>query len=358
MQKPIRCPYCAGALNQKTESCPICGRFLPEDVTKLLTEALAGGQIAAQEASPAPVPTASSVPQRTCPVCGLKFTSKSSCPVCGARLTYSPVRADEMRPKAASQALQGEKVSLSRFEEGKRITHPKTIAELQIYCAQKGMKLDKMRFFIGQDYRGPKAFGIYREGNTFIVYKNKDTGQRAVRYHGPDEAYAVNELFQKLLSECHMRGIYPDRGDAIALTPGQIESSRQSALALRRSKRIKRLVALGLLALFIAFCVWISRVGKGYYRKGGKLYYHSDSVWYVYDGSWSHYYGSIEDDYYLGYSYDPDYGAYSVRDSYIWESDHPARSSSSYGSGRDDDWDSDWDWDSWDSSDTDWGSDW
>ena len=49
---------------------------------------------------------------------------------------------------------------------------PKTIEELREYCAERGMPLPRMRFFIGEDYRQPKAFGIYQEGNEFIVYKN------------------------------------------------------------------------------------------------------------------------------------------------------------------------------------------
>jgi len=49
---------------------------------------------------------------------------------------------------------------------------PRTIEELRAFCAAKGMPLEKMRFFIGTDERSPRAFGIYREGNTFTVYKN------------------------------------------------------------------------------------------------------------------------------------------------------------------------------------------
>ena len=56
-------------------------------------------------------------------------------------------------------------------------------------------------FFIGIDYRQPRAFGIYQAGNEFIVYKNKADGTRAVRYQGTDEAYAVNELYLKLKDE-------------------------------------------------------------------------------------------------------------------------------------------------------------
>ena len=50
-------------------------------------------------------------------------------------------------------------------------------------------------FFLGQDIREPRAFGIYQDADgLFVVYKNKANGERAVRYRGRDEAYAVNEL--------------------------------------------------------------------------------------------------------------------------------------------------------------------
>ncbi len=72
------------------------------------------------------------------------------------------------------------------------------------------MPLLKMRFFIEEDFRLPKAFGIYRDGNDIVVYKNKADGTRVIRYQGPDEEYAVSDIFAKLLEECHNRGIYPD----------------------------------------------------------------------------------------------------------------------------------------------------
>ena len=75
---------------------------------------------------------------------------------------------------------------------------PKTIEELKAWCDERGIKLDKLHMHIGEDYKKPKAFGIYKKDNEFIVYKNKDTGQRAIRYQGPDEEFAVNELFLKI----------------------------------------------------------------------------------------------------------------------------------------------------------------
>lgn len=81
---------------------------------------------------------------------------------------------------------------------------PKTIEELKKWYADRKLPPSNVtRFFIGEDYKKPKAFGIYKDESTgeFVVYKNKADGSRAVRYKGTDEAYAVNELYMKLKSE-------------------------------------------------------------------------------------------------------------------------------------------------------------
>ena len=78
---------------------------------------------------------------------------------------------------------------------------PTTIEELEKWYKDHNLPpYETTRFFIGINYTEPKAFGIYKDESTgkFIVYKNKDNGKRAIRYNGPDEAYAVNDLYQKL----------------------------------------------------------------------------------------------------------------------------------------------------------------
>ena len=111
-------------------------------------------------------------------------------------------------------ALEQEEISAREKEEAEAARpggdRPKTVAELQEYCFLRGMPLEKMRFFIDTDFREPKAFGLYRAGEQFVVYMNRADGSRLIRYHGPNEAYAVNQLYQKLLSECHKRNIYPE----------------------------------------------------------------------------------------------------------------------------------------------------
>ena len=64
------------------------------------------------------------------------------------------------------------------------------------------MREEVTRFFIGKNIKEPKAFGIYQDENgDYVVYKNKSVGERAIRYQGADEAYAVNDRYQKLKSE-------------------------------------------------------------------------------------------------------------------------------------------------------------
>ena len=229
---------------------------------------------------------------------------------------------------------------------------PKTIEELKEYCAERGMPLLRMRFFIGEDYREPRAFGIYRDGKNVVVYKNKADGTRAVRYRGPNEEHAVNELFQKLLEECHNRGIYPD-----GKTP-------ERAADLKKRKTKKRLGNV-ITWIFIAFYLVVSAFGllascqdhedDGYYGCGdGKIYYRYGTDWYyTYDDNAAGYWYETDsfafseyEDYYLGTDFDSDWGVSSFTESRTWESIRESHSSSSS------------DYDSWDSSDTNWDSDW
>ena len=90
---------------------------------------------------------------------------------------------------------------------------PKTIVELKDYCRERNIPLERLRFFIGEDYRPPKAYGIYKAGeNRLVVFKNKADGSRSIRYDGPDEVYAVSELLAKLLEECQKQGLLKING--------------------------------------------------------------------------------------------------------------------------------------------------
>ena len=228
---------------------------------------------------------------------------------------------------------------------------PKTIEELKEYCAERGMPLQRMRFFIGEDYQKPKAFGIYKDGDRFVVYKNKANGNRAIRYHGPDEAYAVNELFAKLLEECHNRGIYPDGkpeepDQKATRTIGQIKSGWNLVRVI--------LIVMGvLIAAGIIFTVAVHR-SDGYYKFNNDTYYRYGSRWYEYDtltNNWvQDYTADIPDnisDYYIPEEdFESDWTRTSFKESDTWRSIQESHSSGSS------------DYDSWDSGGTDWDSDW
>lgn len=81
---------------------------------------------------------------------------------------------------------------------------PVTIEELKDLCAQRGINLYQLGFYLGSDHIGPNAYGVYKDYWTsdFIVYKNIEDGSKEVLYQGQDEATAVskiNEQLQKVL---------------------------------------------------------------------------------------------------------------------------------------------------------------
>ncbi len=262
-----------------------------------------------------------------CEYCDSTITSEDpKCPYCGAENpNYVP-------------------------DSPRRVFLPRTIAELKEYCAERGMPLLRMRFFIGEDYRRPRAFGIYRDGDEVIVYKNKSDGSRAVRYRGPDEERAVGEIFAKLLEECHSRGIYPD-GEPPARGGQSRKKSRRSA----GSVLLRCLLIWTLLMAILGAVSFFMHRNDGYYNfGGGQVYYHYGNDWYyTYDDNTAGYWYEADEppvgdyaDYYAGDDWDSDWGVSDFRESSTWESIQESHSSGSS------------DYDSWDSGGTDWDSDW
>ena len=197
---------------------------------------------------------------------------------------------------------------------------PKTIEELQDYCHNMNVPLKDLRFFIGVDYREPKAFGIYRdEADNIIVYKNKADGTRVERYRGTDEAYAVNEIYQKLLSE--------------KLNQEQhLQNARNYTGTGNARKRKKNEYVLGAVNVLIfvvilfAILALLTQCGEDINDTG---YYDDDS--YYYNDS---YYD--DDSYYYNDDYDDD----------GWSSDWNSN------------WNSDWGSDDWSSDYSNWSSNW
>ena len=233
---------------------------------------------------------------------------------------------------------------------------PKTIDQLRAFALAHNLPLEKMRFFLGEDYRGPRAFGIYKdEDGNFIVYKNKANGERAVRYRGKDEAYAVNELWQKMRTEVQNQKA---RLNGARVQPPKKEKWYKSFGA--------KLAAIFFAVLLVSGIADYLKPNKGYYRYDDDYYYYDSSAWYQYypeEDDWGKadvglfsdlntnsgsYY---ESSYYSGGAQYEDF--YSS--DYYYSDDYTIPDDGS-------DWDdSDWDWDdgdSWDSDSTDWDSDW
>ena len=278
---------------------------------------------------------------------------------------------------------------------------PQTLEELKDFCAKHDLPLEQMRFFIGVDYKKPRAFGIYQDGDgNFVVYKNKADGSRAIRYKGTDEAYAVHELYLKMQSEVQKQKT------RISTVGGasKAEQARRAAYSgnpYNQDRRPKRpcgiwgslpdwmkkflLAAVFFVLVFGPILAFDAMVpDKGYYSYEGSYYYYDYHDWYRFDreqldwlqadmadtpldrhynryliknnsSAGSQYSEPVDSEY---------YDAFSASQS-VWEEDDSSTQeySSSWDSGWDDsDWDdSDWDWDAgdnWDSSYTDWDSDW
>lgn len=268
---------------------------------------------------------------------------------------------------------------------------PATIEELRQWYVKHNLPPEEVtRFFIGKDIREPKAFGIYKnDRGECVVYKNKSTGERAVRYQGTDEAYAVGELLLKLKSEIVQRKaknqsgkgkqsgngyqssrLSSDRSSA-ARSSGRSGSSRSyrpsGQSMFSGSSGIKKTGCIGtIVAAFIGFVMMIlgHSIPNGYYQYQGSSYYHQNSSWYRYNPTLNNWSQTTSLDQYINTGNADQYrisGVDGMRfEDTQWYDD--GRYEWSDNDSWDDD-DNDYSWDddddsSWDSDDTDWDSDW
>lgn len=232
---------------------------------------------------------------------------------------------------------------------------PQTIEELRQYCMDHGLTAEKTRFFVGEDYRSPKAFGIYKNGSgQFVVYKNKANGERAVRYQGPDEAFAVNELYERLQQE-----IANQRALSAVRRSGEGGTKKSS-------RRIRRYVLFIVIAIYVISVFFsLGRVhARGYYQYDEALYYCLQNVWYYWNtatDTWD----SLEKtslpqelsehprNYFSSTGYESSYDADRFEDTDTYQTWEERVQSRKDNNDNDDDWDFDWD-----TGGTDWDSDW
>lgn len=228
---------------------------------------------------------------------------------------------------------------------------PKTIEELKAWYDAHHLPPEEItRFFIGKDIKEPKAFGIYRDGSgNVVVYKNKSTGERAVRYKGADEQYAVNELLQRLKAEIvDQKGNRPVNN--VQQPPKKKKKGKGCLIA------IIVFFVLGILA-----AIFDHSAPNGYYHYQGQEYYHQGSRWYYYDPNANDWFESNEGDMLDDAITDKNANDYQF-DNHHGKSFEDSQWYDSGSHNNDNDWDSDSNWDSgsdsWDSNDTDWDSDW
>ena len=207
-----------------------------------------------------------------------------------------------------------------------------SLSELITSFREKNIPCEKIRFFVNEDRKDPKCFGIYQDKDTgnFIVYKNKSDGTRFIRYNGSDEKQAVDIFFEKLKEEMALR-----------------ENKKKTV----SKKTLNPFIVVGISGVIVFLLIGMFSFfspKKGYYIINNEPYYYSSSWWY---------YDDVLDDWYL-YDGTPDdyrdnyYGNYSQDFDFEEITD-----SNNYNEYSDSDFD-DYDYDSWDSSDTNWDSDW
>lgn len=142
---------------------------------------------------------------------------------------------------------------------------PETIEDLKQWYLERGLPpYETTRFFIGIDYKQPKAFGIFQEDAMFIVYKNKADGTRSIRYAGSDEAYAVNELWMRLKEEIlNQKGLNKDSETSIPI------KDRVSKKTSRADSRSNVFITIASALLLLQGACWGL---NGYFTISGKCY--------------------------------------------------------------------------------------
>ena len=243
-----------------------------------------------------------------------------------------------------------------------------SVSDIKYLAEKNNMPLEQMRFFPGTDYREPRAFGVYQDTETgeWVVYKNKDTGERVERYRGFDEEFAAQELWEKMESEMNKR---IDKYNGAGSRSNAPATVRHNSPAKKKEDKISALSV----AVIIGICVlaiishYKERKNRhnGYYRHNDSTYYFQGGDWYWFDDDildWLPYDGVEDEDiwfdnYYYGDSYDFGNYEYDFNNSDYYDADMYYSNDDD-----DDDWswgsDNDWDWGGWDAGDTDWGSDW
>lgn len=181
---------------------------------------------------------------------------------------------------------------------------PKTITALKKWYSDRHLPPPNVtRFFIGVNCKSPKAFGIYQDkiSGNFIVYKNKASGERAIRYEGTDEAYAVNEIYTKLKEQIIDQ---KKRNDALKSSVGEsvgekLEDAFDAVKDVMFGTGIGQMLVYLICMPILCFIIFlVVAIGLFIFSKDPKTGY------YKYDDSYYYYcYKSYNEDGYNWYRY-------------------------------------------------------
>lgn len=272
-----------------------------------------------------------------CDFCGSMIDERNtSCPHCGAPLS-----------------------GVNRMASGQ----PKTIEDLKAWYEAHNLPPEEItRFFIGKNITEPKAFGIYKKENgDCVVYKNKSTGERAIRYQGADEAYAVNELYQRLKTEiANQKGRAHSTSSLSSQQSSDNNQANKKGCLLPKSRKscgCYSLIAFVIMAIIAIGIASVDSVPSGYYTYDSVEYYNQYGTWYRYDKSTDTWDKTASMSEYINGDNAEKYKSYDHEgtrfESTNWYDDGESSSSS--------DWDNSSSWDDdddWSSSSTDWDDDW
>lgn len=272
-----------------------------------------------------------------CDFCdGMYEDTEQFCPGCGA-----------VNPNMKNEANQGSGANQV----------PQTIEELKAFCESKNLPLNDMRFFLGIDFKEPRAFGIFKDtdGN-YVVYKNKADGTRAERYRGSDEAFAVKEIYDKMKSEVDLRR--NKHGSSGKPASATFNSGKKTKRKLG-DKISAPIICASIIAVIVGISIHVSikTPSRGYYKYNDTYYYcQSSNDWYYFDpldAVWL-FVDSIDSELYDNYSnyYENSYYSegYGITD---------FSNTQYYSEPSNNDDNNDWDYGgNWDAGDTDWDTDW
>ena len=287
---------------------------------------------------------------------------------------------------------------------------PKTIDEFKAYVKENDIPLEKIHLHLDENYVWPKAYGIYRDGDEFVVYKNKADGNRVIHYQGTDEAYAVSELYLKMremeMAARDAKGPRNPFPESTSYTSGYNYYQQYNPTYDYKKKKkfedsVHEIIVIVVLIAVVGLIAYASSNAKpsfrsGYYCYNNDYYYSTGDVWFCYNAGnekWEYIADSkvkgIVADYdayaadinklaiqpypasssrssqsgSTGSQNDSHSNSYDRDDSRSSSYDRDDRYSRSYDRDDDDDWSYDWndDDDDWDydyDNDWDWDSDW